>query len=106
MEDASGSGHGPGESRVNTGFFAVRTTPFARDFFERAWAVNDCGRGQSDQRSINFVLGRTNADDEACSADLAVAEWLALAARHGGHAAAKDKVSGGVAYRLASKPFN
>lgn len=92
LEDASGSGRGPGESRVNTGFFAVRTTPFARDFFERAWAVNDCGRGQSDQRSINYVLGRTNGDDQECTADGAVAEWLALATRHGGHATATSKV--------------
>lgn len=55
---------GGGVERVNTGFFLMKTTAFARDFIERAWAVNDCGRGQSDQRSMNFVLGRVNPDDE------------------------------------------
>ena len=71
-------------TRVNTGFFVIRTTPLARDFIERAWQVNDCGRGESDQRSMNFVLGRVNADDESCSADGAQAEWASLMARHGG----------------------
>ena len=77
--------------RVNTGFFVVHTTPLARDFIERAWAINDCGRGESDQRSMNFVLGRVNSDDESCSAEGAAAEWASLLARHGGAKFAADK---------------
>jgi len=81
-----------GLQRINTGFFVVRTTPFSKDVFERAWAVNDCGRGQSDQRSMNFVLGKVNSDDQECTATAAAAEWAALAARHGGVDVASSKV--------------
>lgn len=77
--------------RVNTGFFVLRTTALARDFIERAWAINDCGRGESDQRSMNFVLGRVNPDDDVCTAVGAQEEWASLLARHGGAKFASGK---------------
>ena len=44
------------ERRVNTGFFALKTTPWTRRFLEDVWAHNDNGEGQSDQRSFNHIL--------------------------------------------------
>jgi len=97
LEEGLGGAH-----RVNTGFFVIRTTPFARDFIERAWAVNDCGRGLSDQRSMNFVLGKVNVDDTECTQDMASEEWLNLASDHGGEEAALTKVCGGSRRPFAS----
>ena len=63
-------GASAGGQRINTGFFVIKTTEFARDFIETAWRINDCGRGESDQRSMNFVLGNVNWDDTFCTAEV------------------------------------
>jgi hypothetical protein len=51
------------EERVNTGVFAVRTTPWAKQFFRQVWDDADSGRGQSDQKSINFILSKLSYVD-------------------------------------------
>jgi hypothetical protein len=38
------------------------TTPSSRLFLERVWKHNDFGKGQSDQRSINYVLKNNTYD--------------------------------------------
>ena len=43
-------------SAVNTGFFAVRATPWSRAFIESVWKHNDRGRGLCDQAAINRLL--------------------------------------------------
>jgi len=75
---------GNGMNRVNTGFFAIKTTKFAYEFFERAWYINDCGRGESDQRSINYILGIVNSDDQFCDQEKASKEWADLYTKYGG----------------------
>ena len=48
---------------MNTGFFALKASPWSVDFLEKVWAHADFGEGVSDQRSINHVLA-TLAPDE------------------------------------------
>ncbi|KAJ1455348.1 hypothetical protein M885DRAFT_617215 [Pelagophyceae sp. CCMP2097] len=43
-------------ARVNTGFFALKATPWTRQLLEAVWAHNDFGEGMSDQQSFNHVL--------------------------------------------------
>ena len=44
------------EKRVNTGFFALKNGPWAKNFVEDVWRHNDGGEGLSDQNSFNHAL--------------------------------------------------
>jgi hypothetical protein len=47
-----------GHDKVNSGVFMLRSTAWSKAFLEKVWQHNDRGKGNSDQESINQVLGQ------------------------------------------------
>ena len=45
-----------GPKGLNSGFFVMKSTPWTIDYFEKVWAHNDGGKGNSDQNSIKHVF--------------------------------------------------
>ncbi|GMI42509.1 hypothetical protein TrCOL_g2641 [Triparma columacea] len=61
--------------RINSGVFGLKTTPFAKDFFERVWDHNDDDgkgnkQGKSDQKSINAILKSLSDEDKNSKVDI------------------------------------